>query len=98
MDEGPSIVARMGTFFLLIGTFFTLLFIASDMGEKTSFGYFFMGLFGLGLGWVFKRISAKGQPKPSNRFAGLRKFLQKQREAKAKREEARKAKQQAKKK
>jgi cytochrome b len=98
MEQGPSMVARVGTFFLLVGTFFTILFVASDMGETTNFGYFFLGLLGLVLGWGLKRRAAQSLPKTSNRFAGIRKLIQKWREAKAKREEAKKAKQQAKKK
>ena len=98
MDQGPSIIARVGTFFLLMGTFFTILFVASDMGDTTNFGYFFLGLLGLVVGWALKRRVAKSLPKPTSRFAGLRKIIQKSREAKAKREEAKKAKQAAKKK
>lgn len=98
MDQGSSTVARVGTFFLLIGTFFSILFVASDMGDTTNFGYFFLGLLGLVVGWALKRRVARNLPKPSSRFAGIRKLIQKSREAKAKREETKKAKQQAKKK
>jgi hypothetical protein len=98
MEQGPSMIARVGTFFLLMGTFFTILFIASDMGDTTNFGYFFLGLFGLLIGWGLKRRVARNLPKPTSRFAGIRKLIQKMREARAKREEAKKAKQAAKKK
>jgi len=93
MDEGRSMIDRVGTFFLLMGIFFTILFVASDMGDTTNFGYFFLGLLGLATSWALKRRVAKSQPKPPSRFAGIRKLLQKMREARAKREEAKKAKQ-----
>lgn len=43
---------------------------------------FCLGSVGLLVGWFFKRISAP-PPKPGNRFEGIRKMQQKQREAKA---------------
>lgn len=50
-----------------------------------------VGAIGLFLGWLFKRITTV-PGKPGNRFEGIRKFLQKQREAKAKREKEKKEK------
>lgn len=52
---------------------------------------FCVGSIGLLLGWFFKRISAP-PAKPSNRFEGIRKWQQKQREAKAKKEAEKKEK------
>ncbi len=49
------------------------------------FPAFCLGSIGLLLGWFFKRVSAP-PPKPSTRFEGIRRFREKQREAKAKRE------------
>ena len=86
MDEGErkEFIARIGTFFLLIGIGMMWLFIMSDMGENaTNFIYFFASVITLVLGWYFKRITAS-PPKPDNRFEGLRKLQQKRREAQAK--------------
>lgn len=47
---------------------------------------FCLGAIGLLVGWFFKRISALPS-KPGNRFEGIRKMQQKQREAKAARQE-----------
>jgi hypothetical protein len=52
---------------------------------------FCIGSIGLLLGWFFKRISTI-PGKPGTRFEGIRKMLQKQREAKAKREKEKKEK------
>jgi hypothetical protein len=89
-DDRKILISRMGTFFLLMGLGFMILFVASDLGDETSFSYFFLGLLCLGLGWFFKRVSAP-PPKPSQRFSWLRNYMQQRRENKAKREAERKA-------
>lgn len=91
MDERKDFISRIGTFFLLLGALLVILFVATDIGDNTYFSFFFMALILLGLGWYFKRITAI-PTKPSGRFEGLRKWQQKQREAKIKREAAKKAK------
>ncbi len=93
MEEGDrkEFIARIGTFFLLIGIGTMWLFIVSDMGNETKFVLFFAGVITLVIGWYFKRITAP-PPKPGTRFEGLRKLAQKQREAKEKREAAKKKK------
>jgi len=91
-DDRKILLSRMGTFFLLIGVGLMILFVASDMGEVTHFGYFFLSLAAFGLGAILKRASAP-PPKPSQRFAGLRRMMEKQREAREKKEAERKAKQ-----
>jgi cytochrome c biogenesis protein CcdA len=95
MSEGQGdrkdLISRIGTFFLLIGLGLVILFIASDVGKTTNFGYFFIGIIMLFIGWHFKRITAP-PPKPSARFEGIRKIRQRQEEARAKREAARKEK------
>jgi hypothetical protein len=96
MNERKSLISRIGTFFLLVGTGFMILFIASDLGAGTQFGYFFLGLAGLAAGFFLKRITAP-PPAPGRRFGGVKTYLQKRREARQKRAEARKAKQQQKK-
>ncbi len=93
MEEGDrkEFIARIGTFFLLIGIGTMWLFIVSDMGNETKFALFFASVITLVIGWYFKRITAP-PPKPGTRFEGLRKLAQKQREAKEKREAAKKKK------
>jgi cytochrome c biogenesis protein CcdA len=93
MEEGDrkEFIARIGTFFLLIGIGTMWLFIVSDMGNETKFVLFFASVITLVIGWYFKRITAP-PPKPGTRFEGLRKLAQKQREAKEKREAAKKKK------
>lgn len=87
MDAYKDFIARMGTFFLLIGVFVMMLFVATDRGGQANFLFFFISVILLVFGWYFKRISAP-PPKQGDggRFAGIRKWQQKQREAKAKRE------------
>ena len=76
MGEGPSeekeIVPRIGTFLILMGIFFFILFIASEFAEKTDFDWFFVGLLFVGTGFLFRR---RATPPPSaGRFSGLRKL------------------------
>ncbi|MGC1377596.1 MAG: hypothetical protein WA821_15285 [Anaerolineales bacterium] len=52
---------------------------------------FCLGAFGLLVGWFFRRISASPS-KPSNRWEGIRKMQQKQREGKDKKKEKEKKK------
>jgi hypothetical protein len=52
---------------------------------------FCIGSIGLLAGWFLKRISTI-PGKPGSRFEGIRKFMQKQRDAKAKREKEQKEK------
>lgn len=91
MDEGErkELISRIGTFFLLIGIASMLLFVVSDMGKSTNFIYFFVSIIILVLGWNFKRITASA-PKSGSRFEALRRIAQKQREAKQKKEAAKK--------
>jgi hypothetical protein len=89
--ENESMVPRIGTFFLIIGAFLWILFIASDMNQAADFAYFFWGTALMALGWFMRRKYYKPPP-PSNRFGWLRSWMQKQREAKAKKEAEKKAK------
>jgi hypothetical protein len=91
-SDRKEFISRIGTFFLLIGAGMMVLFIGSDMGASTNFAFFFLSVLGLGLGWYFKRITAPPPKTGGNRFEGLRKLQQKQREAKAKKEAAKKKK------
>lgn len=82
-EDRNALISRIGTFLILIGVLVIFLFIASDVGEKTYFQYFFLGIILLSAGFILKRKTA-APPAQSNRFLWLRKMRQKQREARAK--------------
>jgi hypothetical protein len=92
MDEQSdrkAFISRIGTFFLLMGLLIVVLFIASDIGDVTYFSYFFIGACLLTAGFVLKRMAAP-PPASGKRFEGIRTWQQKRREAKAKKEAAKK--------
>ena len=93
MDEDGGdrkvFISRIGTFFLLLGVLFVVLFIASDMGDQTYFSYFFIGVLLIATGFIFKRMAAP-DPSPGKRFEAIRKLQQKRREAKEKKLAAKK--------
>jgi len=77
LDE---IVARLGTFFILLGIFFMILFIASDAANQPNFDYLFLGMAGVLLGMVFRRRASP--PPPSGRFEWYRNLREKSRQRK----------------
>ena len=85
MDE-KNIVPRIGTFFVVIGLGFVLLFVISDIAKTVYFDYLFLGLLLSGLGIYLRRNAEK--PPPSGRFTGWRKMRRK--EKKEKKEEKKK--------
>jgi hypothetical protein len=91
-------IARIGTFFLLIGTFLFILFLASDFAHQTDFDYFFLSLMAIVAGWMLQKKRA-ARP-PSGRFGYIRKMREdakkRQEEAKKQREEKLKAKEEKK--
>ncbi len=78
--DNKDIIPRIGTFFLVIGVGFILLFIISDLAKTVYFDYFFIGLFFAGLG-IFLRRKAEPLP-PSGRFASWRKMRSKEKKDK----------------
>lgn len=93
MEDEDSVIVRMGTFFWVMGGGIFILFIASDLADQTDFDFFFIAVLLIGIGWVFRRKKA---PPPS---AGRFSYIKKMREnAKNKREEKLKGKQDANKK
>jgi Na+/citrate or Na+/malate symporter len=84
-EDRNLFISRIGTFFLLLGLVIIILFIATDIGQKTVYSFFFIGVIMLVLGWYFKRIGAP-PPVQGKRFEGLRNLQQKNRDAKAKKE------------
>ena len=80
-------VARLGTFFIILGIFFIIMFVASDAVKQPNFDYFLYGMLGLGSGWVFRRRASP--PPPSGRFGwykNLREKSKQRREDKGKKE------------
>jgi len=84
-------VGRVGTFFLLMGLGFGILFVASDMshsagtGLPTDYNFLCIGVILLSLGFALR---AQGRPPPqaSSRFRVIRNFREgrrKKREEKA---------------
>ncbi len=71
MEDEEDLVLRIGIFFLLIGAFLAILFIASDMAGQTDFDYLFLAMMLLGAGYMIRR--RKKRPPPANRFAWLKK-------------------------
>lgn len=88
-DKRSDFISRIGTFFLLLGIGLMWLFVISEMNHATNFLFFFIGVMMLVGAWYLKRISAPPR-KDAGRFWLIRKMLQKQREAKEKKEASKK--------
>jgi hypothetical protein len=88
-DKRSDFISRIGTFFLLLGIGLMWLFVVSDLNKATNFFFFFVGIIVLVGAWYFKRISAPPR-KDAGRFSLIRRILQKQREAKEKKEASKK--------
>jgi MYXO-CTERM domain-containing protein len=73
-------VARLGTFFILLGIFFLIMFIASDAAKQPNFDYLLFGLVGLGFGLVFRRRASP--PSPSGRFGWYKNLREKSKQRK----------------
>lgn len=71
MDD-EDIIARVGTFFLVMGLGFVIMFVASDLAETVNFDLFFIGVLLGGFG-IFLRRRAPSPP-PSGRFETWRKM------------------------
>ncbi|MBT3336682.1 MAG: hypothetical protein HN855_16600 [Anaerolineae bacterium] len=79
MDE-KNIIPRIGTFFLVVGVGFIILFVVSDLAQTVYFDYLFIGLLFAGFG-IFLRRKADPPP-PSGRFATWRKMRKKEKKNK----------------
>jgi len=93
MNNEDPIIVRMGTFFYVIGGGAFILFVASDLANQANFDYFFIAIVLIAIGWAFRR--KKAPPPSAGRFAYIKNMRE---NAKKKREEKLKAKQEAKKK
>ncbi|MGC8856900.1 MAG: hypothetical protein ACP5QU_08880 [Anaerolineae bacterium] len=70
-----ELIIRVGTFFILIGFYLLVLFIASDFAKMTDFDYLFLAVLAMGIGWVLQR--RRPPPPPAGRFSSLRKLREK---------------------
>ena len=89
MGEGPTnqkeFVPRIGTFLLLLGMFFFILFLASDFADQPDFDWLFLGLLFAAAGFGLRRRASP--PPPAGRFGAIRKMREnakKRKEEKAK--------------
>lgn len=84
-SEEKEFVPRIGTFLIMMGIFFFILFMASEFAGKPDFDWLFVGLLFVGTGFLFRRRAAP--PPSAGRFSGLRKLrgdAKKRKEKKAK--------------
>ena len=91
-EEGPTpqeeLVPRVGTFFVILGIFALIFFLASDFSKQPDFDWLFIGMVLLGIGFIFRRRAAP--PPPAGRFGAIRKMRESAK--KRKEEKAKKAK------
>lgn len=74
--ERKELIARIGTFFLLIGIMLLVFFVLSEVAQQTTFDYFCWGLILLILGFVFRGQFKKATP-ASGRFSLVKKLMPK---------------------
>jgi hypothetical protein len=81
-------VPRIGTFLILLGIFFFILFLASDFADRPDFDWLFLGVILVALGFLLRRRATP--PPPAGRFGALRRLRESTK--KRKEERAKKAK------
>jgi hypothetical protein len=74
--------ARIGTFLILLGIFFFIIFIASDFAKQPDFDWLFLGMLFVVVGIILRRRAPP--PPPSGRFATINRLRA---EAKKRRED-----------
>ncbi len=74
--ERKELIARIGTFFVLVGIGLFVLFVLSEVAQQTTFDYFCWGLILLIVGLVFRGQFKKTVP-PSGRFSIVKKLMPK---------------------
>jgi hypothetical protein len=70
MDAYREFLARIGTYFQVVGAFLFILFVTSDLAKKADFDYLFLSVLSLAIGWMFRRN--KPPATGSGRFAWWR--------------------------
>ncbi len=86
MDTPPQHRPRIGTFFILVGTFLLILFLGSGFSQQPQFLFFFLAVAAFVIGYLFRR----GTPaRPSSGRFGM---IQKARDRSRMRKEERKKK------
>ncbi len=85
MSQQPNnyteFIYRVGTFFIMIGIVFVILFVLSDAAQQTVFSYFCWGIILLFVGFAFRSQYKKSAPS-SGRFSIFKKFKSKPKEKK----------------
>jgi hypothetical protein len=71
-----ELIARIGTFFLLLGIGLIIFFVLSEAAQAVNFGYFCSGIIVLILGFVFRAQFKKETPS-SGRFSLVKRFTPK---------------------
>jgi hypothetical protein len=80
-DEQKELAPRIGTFLLVLGVFFFILFLVSDFAKQPDFDWLFLGVLLAAVGFIFRRRAAP--PPSAGRFSGLNKYLAKRKERRA---------------
>jgi hypothetical protein len=68
---------RIGTFFILIGCGFLVLFVGTVFARETNIPYLFFAGAAVFIGYIFRRSAPRPEP---SRFAGIRKMRQSSRQ------------------
>ncbi len=74
--DRKEMIARIGTFLLLIGIGLLVFFFLSEAAKKVTFDYFCWGLVLMIVGLIFRNQFKKAMPS-SGRFSVLKGFLSK---------------------
>jgi len=87
-EEEPTpqreFVPRIGTFFIILGIFALIFFLASDFANQTDFDWLFIGMVLLGIGFLFRRRAAA--PPSAGRFSSVHRIRESARKRKEDRE------------
>jgi hypothetical protein len=80
----PEFVARVGTFFVLVGIGMMVFFLLSDAASDPRLSYFCWGTVLLSLGFMFQARFKRPAGPPSGRFGVLQRLKRKPKEEKKK--------------